>query len=80
MKDISASLEKIYGPEASLQKARFEALAAGFRKTFGEEPTDFFRAPGRVEIGGNHTDHQHGCAVAAAVTLDTAAILEAAGE
>lgn len=32
-----------------------------------------FSAPGRTEIGGNHTDHQHGCVLAAAVTLDTRA-------
>jgi len=31
----------------------------------------FFSAPGRVEIGGNHTDHQHGCVLAAAINLDT---------
>jgi len=30
----------------------------------------FFSAPGRVEIGGNHTDHQHGCVLAAAINLD----------
>ena len=29
-----------------------------------------FSAPGRVEIGGNHTDHQHGCVLAAATNLD----------
>ena len=32
-----------------------------------------FSAPGRAEIGGNHTDHQHGCVLAAAVNLETAA-------
>lgn len=30
-----------------------------------------FSAPGRTEIGGNHTDHQHGCVLAAAVNLET---------
>jgi len=29
-----------------------------------------FSAPGRVEIGGNHTDHQHGCVLAAAINLE----------
>ena len=33
----------------------------------------YFSAPGRTEIGGNHTDHQHGCVLAAAVNLDTTA-------
>jgi len=32
-----------------------------------------FSAPGRTEIGGNHTDHQHGCVMAAAVDLETKA-------
>lgn len=32
-----------------------------------------FSAPGRTEIGGNHTDHQHGCVLAAAVDLTTTA-------
>ena len=30
----------------------------------------YFSAPGRVEIGGNHTDHQHGCVLAAAIDLE----------
>ena len=32
-----------------------------------------FSAPGRTEIAGNHTDHQHGCVLAAAVDLETVA-------
>ena len=36
-------------------------------------PTYFFSAPGRTEISGNHTDHQHGCVLAAAVNLETVA-------
>ena len=32
-----------------------------------------FSAPGRTEIGGNHTDHQHGCVIAAAVNMETTA-------
>ena len=37
--------------------------------------THHFSAPGRTEIGGNHTDHQHGCVLAAAVNLETEAIV-----
>ncbi|MBQ4093632.1 MAG: galactokinase, partial [Oscillospiraceae bacterium] len=33
----------------------------------------YFSAPGRTEIGGNHTDHQHGCVLAAAISLETVA-------
>ena len=36
----------------------------------GMHSSPFFSAPGRTEVGGNHTDHQHGCVLAAAVDLD----------
>lgn len=39
----------------------------------GESPCWFFSSPGRTEVGGNHTDHQHGCVLAAAVNLDVVA-------
>ena len=42
----------------------------GFAKTYGKEDPRIFSAPGRTEIGGNHTDHQHGCVLAAAVDMD----------
>ena len=32
-----------------------------------------FSGPGRTEISGNHTDHQHGCVLAGAVNLETTA-------
>ena len=37
------------------------------------DKTYYFSAPGRTEIGGNHTDHQHGCVLAAAVDMETMA-------
>ena len=48
-------------------------LDAGFAAAFGAAETRYFSAPGRTEIGGNHTDHQHGRVLAAAVDLDTVA-------
>ncbi len=42
-----------------------------FTETFGHAPTHLFSAPGRTEIAGNHTDHQHGRVLAAAVSLET---------
>ena len=53
------------------------ALDAGFAATFGGQPTRYFSAPGRTEIGGNHTDHQCGRVLAAAVNLDTVAAVRA---
>ena len=41
------------------------------------EGISFFSAPGRTEVGGNHTDHQHGCVLAASVNLDAAASMSA---
>ena len=54
-------------------------LDAGFRAAFGVEPTSYFSAPGRTEIGGNHTDHQRGRVLAAAVNLDTRAAVRLNG-
>jgi len=44
-----------------------------FENTFHAAPTHVFSAPGRTELSGNHTDHQHGLVLAAAVELDTRA-------
>ena len=55
------------------------ALDAGFTAAFGGEPDRYFSAPGRTEIGGNHTDHQRGRVLAAAVNLDTVAAVRKNG-
>ena len=66
--------EELYQQEAQGQRARYEELRKGFAKQFGsDEGGEFFSAPGRSEIGGNHTDHNHGRVLAAAVNLDIAA-------
>ena len=54
-------------------------LDAGFLKAFGCPPARYFSAPGRTEISGNHTDHQRGCVLAAAVNLHTRAAVKANG-
>ena len=56
-----------------------QSLNAGFRATFGTDPEQYFSAPGRTEIGGNHTDHQRGRVLAAAVNLDTVAAVRING-
>jgi galactokinase len=50
---------------------RLEQAIAVFRDVFQEEPTVLVSAPGRSEIIGNHTDHNNGRVVAAAIDLDT---------
>ena len=47
-----------------------QRLDLGFAAAFGGTPERYFSAPGRTEIGGNHTDHQRGRVLAAAVDLD----------
>ena len=60
-------------PVLYLEPAKKSALDAGFAAAFGGAPERYFSAPGRTEIGGNHTDHQRGRVLAAAVNLDTVA-------
>ena len=55
------------------------ALDAGFAAVFGGAPERYFSAPGRTEIGGNHTDHQRGRVLAGAVNLDTLAAVRSNG-
>ncbi len=62
--------------DSTRQKIRFAEAERSFCKLFGEESEKlyFFSAPGRTEICGNHTDHQHGCVLAAAVNIDAVAV------
>jgi galactokinase len=68
---LDDTLKRLYG-ESRLKDARTRcaAVLTGFTETFAREPEALFSAPGRTEIGGNHTDHQHGRVLAAAVDLD----------
>lgn len=70
-------LERLYGHDQSVienQKARYAALSARHVELFGEKDgMRFISAPGRTEVAGNHTDHNHGRVLAAAVNLDTVA-------
>lgn len=63
--------QELYGKEADAQKARYEAIRKGFEEAFGTaDGGEWYSAPGRTEIGGNHTDHNHGRVLTAAVNLD----------
>ena len=70
------TLQEIYAPEAvEAQEKRYAKAAAEFKNLFGCAATDIFAAPGRTEVGGNHTDHQHGRVLAAGVSLDVIAMV-----
>lgn len=59
---------------------KLEALKDFFRMSFGScEGARLFSAPGRTEIGGNHTDHQQGRVLAAAVSLEALAAAAPSG-
>ena len=62
-----------------LQPAQKQQLDAGFAAAFDGVPERYFSAPGRTEIGGNHTDHQRGRVLAGAVNLDTVAAVRCNG-
>lgn len=65
--------------EMELAPQRVAALNGGFRAAFGGNPSCYFSAPGRTELGGNHTDHQQGRVLAGAVDLDTQAAVRPNG-
>ena len=62
-----------------LSPAKKQVLDRGFADAFGGSPDRYFSAPGRTEISGNHTDHQRGRVLAAAVNLDTVAAVRCNG-
>ena len=65
------TLARLYGAEgAERARERCTEVMEGFARTFHRPTEALFSAPGRTELGGNHTDHQHGCVLAAAVDLD----------
>ena len=66
-------------PELKIKPEQKKALDAGFEAAFGAKPERYFSAPGRTEIGGNHTDHQRGRVLAGAVNLDTQAAVRCSG-
>ena len=56
-----------------------QQLDSCFSEVFQTMPERYFSAPGRTEISGNHTDHQHGCVLAGAVNLDIVAAVRVNG-
>ncbi len=57
------------------QEQRYLSLLTQFEKDFDSTEVHLYSAPGRVEIGGNHTDHQHGKVLAGAINLDMIAVV-----
>jgi galactokinase len=72
---------RLYGTEEAVlaeQKKRYAGRIKRFRERFGEREVRVFSSPGRSEIGGNHTDHNHGKVLAAGIQFDSIAVVSPA--
>ena len=74
---IDNILNDLYIDESQLeyQRKRYINALNRFTQLYGEGDVLIFSAPGRSEIGGNHTDHQLGRVLAASINLDAIAIV-----
>lgn len=74
---FDALFAKLYGQAAvASQRDRYIDAVNSYIALYGEEEDLWlFSAPGRTEIGGNHTDHNHGCVLAGSVNLDVIAVV-----
>ena len=70
-------LKEIYVDEGmvSYQRERFQNAIRRFEELYGAGEAEVYSAPGRSEVGGNHTDHQHGEVLAASINLDAIAVV-----
>lgn len=78
-KEIKATLSTLYKAETlDAQRARYEKAIESYKEYFSEGGKNIriFSAPGRTEVGGNHTDHNCGKVLAAGVDLDIIAVVE----
>ena len=73
---LDARLAGLYGNDAlDLQKVRYLGALSEFASRYGDErEVELFSVPGRSELSGNHTDHNHGKVLAASVDLDVIAV------
>ncbi|MEG0898730.1 MAG: galactokinase family protein [Oscillospiraceae bacterium] len=58
------------------QRERYIKLLYSFEENFGDKDISIISAPGRTEIGGNHTDHQNGIVLSGAINLDVISVTE----
>ena len=77
--ELDDRLLDIYVDAAKLayQKERYVKAIKKFESHYGAGEAELFSAPGRSEVGGNHTDHQHGEVLAASINLDTIGVVRA---
>ena len=69
------ALLPVYGEKTEAQKIRMSSLADIFSEKYGDMPeAGLFSVPGRIELSGNHTDHNRGRVIAGSVDLDIVAV------
>ena len=72
---LNSSLADIYGEEnVQVQAERYAEAISDFLSLYGEHEVALFSVPGRSEISGNHTDHNHGKVLAGSINLDIIAV------
>ncbi len=74
---LDERLLDIYADEEKLdyQRMRYISAVKKYETIFGTDEVSIYSAPGRSEIGGNHTDHQKGEVLVAAVNTDAIAVV-----
>jgi galactokinase len=80
---IKNLFSKLYGKEENLiqsQVGRYKGIVEQFQTVFGAQDFQLFSSPGRSEIGGNHTDHNHGKVLTASINLDSVAAAAKTGD
>lgn len=76
--EFDKRLLQLYVDRSLLEKQRQRYISAvnEFINKYGDVEVEIYSAPGRSEVGGNHTDHQRGMVLATAVNMDVIAVVE----
>ena len=78
--ELTYRFAELYGEYSEKQLKRYENALEGFKKTFGENDAYVCSSSGRVELIGNHTDHNGGKVMSCAISLDTLAFFKPNGK
>ena len=72
--EILRAVYGVSGEALAPYRARILSAVDGFCAQYGAQPVRIFSVSGRTELGGNHTDHQHGRVLAGGISLDIIAV------
>ena len=73
--ELNDTLKELYGAEnVATQAMRYTKAINEFINIYGDIDCNIFSVPGRSELSGNHTDHNHGEVLAGSINLDIIAI------